>query len=71
MADVSRREEWGRDFDAMAEEGAFTAQLAASRRPNDDVEHDMEESLARGRRFMPTVVASLLRATMRLASPGK
>jgi len=71
MVDISRREELEREFDLMADEGSFTAQLGSSRRPNSDVEHKMEESLERSHRFMPTIVASLLRVTRRLSSSAK
>jgi hypothetical protein len=71
MVDVSRREELEREFDLMADEGSFTAQLAGSRRPNSDVKHEMDESLERSHRFMPTIIASLLRVTRRLGSPAR
>ena len=67
----SDREKWEREFDRLAQDGGFIVGLAGSRKPNSAPPHDPEVHVARAQRWVSTIVDSLFRATLRLASSGK
>lgn len=70
MADISTREKWEREFDSLDADG-FISGLSGSKKPNNAPPHNSDTHLKRARRMVSSVVDSLLRATVRLASPEK